>query len=648
MAENDGEDVNDFPPGVYPPIEDYGAIGNLRTVALVSRYGSIDWCCLPQLDGPSVFAAILDHARGGRFLCAPAGEASRGEQRYIDGTNVLETAWDTGSGRLTVTDFMPLRGSIIGTGDPPTAPHVHRVLRCPAGECEVCVEWAPRFDYARATVAITAADGQVTAEGGGERLVLLGLPVEPHIEDGDHGPLARAKFTLRAGESVALVTCHGPAGDTAAPGDWEAVLEHTCAAWREWESSRENPELCDFAGRWQPLLDRSGFALKLLTYPRTGAIAAAATTSLPEHIGGVRNWDYRYTWIRDASFTADALVALGHRCEAIAFLEWAERFSMRADGTGDLSLMYTLDGDPEIPEEELPHLAGYRNSTPVRIGNKASQQFQLDIFGELLDAAHELVRLGADVDDELWEFLTHVADQACARWQEKDFGIWEVRSEARHFVHSKLMVWVALDRALRLSRRLGRSGNVDAWRASRDAVRASILENGWDPERGAFVQSYGSRALDAANLLIPVVGFLPAGDPRVQSTIDRTLEELTENGLVFRYRAEDADDGLPGHEGAFGLTTFWMIDALALSGRLDEARTMFDGMARRANHVGLYSEELDPRSGRFLGNFPQAFTHIGLINSAIYIAHAEGRAIPSPPPPGTPEARRDNGDEEDG
>jgi GH15 family glucan-1,4-alpha-glucosidase len=389
-------------------------------------------------------------------------------------------------------------------------------------------------------------------------------------------------------------------------------------------------------------VDRSGLALKLLTYPRTGAIAAAATTSLPEDIGGVRNWDYRYTWIRDASFTGQAFVALGHRKEAIDFLKWAEDVTRRDhEEGGKLHLMYTLDGKSEIPERELDHLEGYRESRPVRIGNGAAGQFQLDIYGELLDAAWEMARLGVEIDEELWRFLTSVADQACAQWNRPDYGIWEIRTQPRHFVYSKLMVYVALDRALRLADRFGLPADRERWTTTRDAVRKTILERGYNEERGAFVQAFGTTALDAANLLIPLMGFLPADDPRVQSTIDLYLEELTENGLVYRYRTDDeeADDGLEGHEGAFGLTTFWMVDALALSGRLDEACEMFEGLARRANHVGLYSEEFDPRSGAFLGNFPQAFTHIGFINSAIYIAHAEGKDIPSPAPLGTREER---------
>jgi GH15 family glucan-1,4-alpha-glucosidase len=628
----------------YTPIEDYGAIGNLRTVALVSRKGSIDWCCFPQLDSGSVFAAILDHSRGGRFSVAPVNGPSRGDQQYVAGTNVLETWWQTDSARLSVTDFMPLRGSIVGTGDLPTAPRIYRVLSCD-GSCEVDVEWVPRLDYARASTRMELRDGSCVAHAGDERLTLEGVPGELRIVEGDDGgPVLRARFTMESGQTVPLLCCYGNAEPEWQLQDFDAAMRQTMAAWREWSSSQEKDDACSFAGEWQPLLQRSGLALKLLTFPTTGAMAAAATTSLPEEIGGVRNWDYRYTWIRDASFTAQALVSLGHRSEAIAFLEWAERAALKDEGReARLQLMYTLDGGTDIEERELSHLEGYRRSSPVRIGNKAADQFQLDIYGELLDAAYELVRLGASLDDGMLRFLSWVADKACRRWQEPDYGIWEVRSDPQHFVYSKLMVWVALDRALRLARSHGLKGDTDRWRRSRDAVRTSLLENGWSQERGAFVQAYDSDAFDAANLLIPLVGFLPADDKRVQSTIDRYLEELTENGLVYRYRTEKTNDGLEGHEGAFGLTTFWMIDALALSGRLDEAHEMFDGVARRANHVGLYSEEFDPQSGAFLGNFPQAFTHIGFINSAVYIGHAEGRSIPSPAPMGTKE-ERESGD----
>lgn len=630
----------------YTPIEDYGAIGNLRTVALVSRSGSVDWCCLPRLDSPAAFAALLDHRRGGHFRVAPAGGGETvGEQRYVENTNVLVTSWAMDTGLLEVTDFMPLR-SVTEPTQGPDEPQLCRYVRALGGACEVEVEWTPRLDYGRARVRVEERRGTwaaVADDAPHGPLLLAGLPDGARMVDEGAGPGVRARFTVSPEEPVALLCCQ-----RSIPAGWGVrqcrdALARTEAAWREWSGGPEQERACSFAGPWVPLLRRSGLALKLLTYPATGAIAAAATTSLPEEIGGERNWDYRYTWIRDASFTAQALVSLGHRREAIGFLEWAESAAMK-DGGPDrkLHLMYTLHGSSNISEQELAHLEGYRRSRPVRIGNKASEQFQLDIYGELLDAAWELARLGADVDDELARFLSWVADQACRLWQEPDYGIWEVRSEKQHFVYSKLMVWVALDRALRLARRCGIPGDTARWRRTRDAVRASILENGYSEDRRAFVQAYGSDAFDAANLHMSLVGFLPPDDPRVQSTIDRYLEELTENGLVYRYRNEQTQDGLSGHEGAFGLTTFWMIDALALSGRLDEANAMFEGVARRANHVGLYSEEFDPRSGAFLGNFPQAFTHIGFINSAVYIAHAEGRDTPAPAPIGSRQEREES------
>jgi GH15 family glucan-1,4-alpha-glucosidase len=634
----------------YSPIEDYGAIGNMRSVALVSRRGSVDWCCFPSLDSGSVFAAILDHRRGGRFRIAPAGaaagDAARGEQRYEKKTNVLATWWDGGGARLSVTDFMPLDGRVPDDGEPPPAA-LFRVLRCEGGSGDVELEWSPRFDYARTSMRMEGGNSGYHATGGDARLVLEGLPVAGRIEADDDGqPVLRATFTLSDGDAVPLLCRYGEGGARIRLDQWQELLQRTERAWREWLESRDQGQRCDFAGVWQPLVNRAGLACKLVTYPKTGAIAAAATTSLPEEIGGVRNWDYRYAWIRDASFTAQAFVALGHRREAVQFLEWAERVSMQGKTEREkLHLMYTLHGGTELEEQELAHLEGYRESRPVRIGNKAAEQFQLDIYGELLGAAYELARLGVRLDALQWQFLTFVADQACSRWQEPDYGIWEVRSQKQHFVHSKLMAWVALDRAIRLAERFSLPGDLPRWRRACSAVRASILEHGYDDDRGAFVQAYGSQALDASNLVMSVVGFLPPDDPRIQSTIDRSLEELTDSGLVFRYLPDEDVDGLPGHEGAFGLTTFWMIDALALSDRVDEARAMFDGIARRANHVGLYSEEIDPESGIFLGNFPQAFTHIGLVNSAVYIAHAEGERIPAPAPLGSHAERHGDKDE---
>jgi GH15 family glucan-1,4-alpha-glucosidase len=627
----------------YLPIEDYGAIGNLRSVALVGLDGSIDWCCLPELDRPSVFAAILDSQRGGRFRVAPAGRW-RSDQHYLEGTNVLETRFEAERGRLSVTDFMPLHGSILGADDPLTAPEIHRILRCEEGEVEADVEWAPRFDYARAALRIERVTGGFAAGANGEHLTLGGLPADAvKIAEEEGGPVLYARLRLSAGEHIALVTRYGASDARAGLDESLSVLETTVHAWREWAHHCERPGECAFGGPWHPQVVRSGLALKLLTHPDTGAIAAAATTSLPEEIGGVRNWDYRFTWIRDAAFTSQALFALGHRAEVLDFLNWAHGVSsVKGDRPFGLQIMYGLHGETELPEIELEHLEGYRGSRPVRIGNGAAKQKQLDIYGELMGSAYELVRMGGALDPPLMAFLSHVADRACEAWREPDYGIWEVRGGPRHFVYSKVMVWVALDRAVRMAERWGLPGRVGRWRRNRDAVRQAILAEGYDRKVGAFVQSFGSKALDASNLLLPVLEFLPFDDPRVQGTIDRTLEHLTENGLVYRYRA---DDGLPGGEGAFALTTFWMVDALALSGRVEEAREMFEGVARRANHLGLYAEEFDPRTGAFLGNFPQAFSHIGFINSALYLARAEGRKAPAPAPVGSREHGHETGHE---
>jgi GH15 family glucan-1,4-alpha-glucosidase len=417
------------------------------------------------------------------------------------------------------------------------------------------------------------------------------------------------------------------------------VLRETIETWRSWVSSETRDR--SWAGDCAPHVVRSELVLKLLTHPTTGAIAAAATTSLPESIGGVRNWDYRFTWIRDAAFTVQALMAVGHRAEALDFLSFAERAALSRDDLWGLQIMYGLRGETHLPERELPHLSGYRGSRPVRIGNAAARQRQHDIYGELLASAHQFVRSGGILEPDLLSFLSRVADQASVAWPSPDDGIWEMRREPRHYVYSKVMVWVALDRAIRLARDSGLRGNVARWMRERDVVHSHVIENGYDPGLGAFVQAYGSQELDAANLLIPVLEFLPATDPRVVRTIDLTLERLTHDGMVYRYLG---NDGLPGSEGAFGLCTYWLVDGLTLCGRLDEAWDLFGGMTRRANHLGLYAEEIDPRSGMFLGNFPQAFTHIGLINSVLYLAQAEGRKPRRGAPPiGTPGSKAASG-----
>lgn len=622
-------------PRGYPPIADHAAIGNLRTAALVARDGGIDWWCPPTFESPSVFAAILDDRRGGIFRLAAEATAET-EQRYLQHTNVVETCHRADRGRLVITDFMPLSGDMDDTV--PDAPaEIIRILRV-EGTVTVELEWSPRFDYARGRASITAGDQGFVATDGARSIALAGVPAGAWIDADANGPVARARFELRDGEQLALATRWGSTDLRIGLEPALAALDGTAAAWREWVTKPEATGGRSWAGAWSDQVIRSELALKLLTYAPTGAIVAAATTSLPECIGGIRNWDYRYSWIRDSALAAQALFALGHRGEAESFIRWAER-AAREKGEADwgLRIVYRLDGDPDIPEAELPHLAGYTGSPPVRIGNGAMDQLQLDVYGELISAAYELLRMGGALPPDVLEFIPTLADQALAKWREPDYGIWEVRNGPDEFVYSRAMVWMALDRVIRMVEEGMIEGDVRVWQAGRAEIAAHVLERGYDPELGAFTQRLGSGTLDASNLLLPLMELLPFDDPRAQSTIDRTLERLTERDLVYRYHA---DDGLPAGEGAMGLCTFWMVDALALSGRLDEAYRVFDGMVSRANHVGLYSEQIDPMTGVFLGNFPQAFTHIGLINSALYLAHMEGRESPVAAPIGSAAHRK--------
>ncbi len=625
----------------YKPIEDYGAIGNLRTVALVGLDGAIDWCCLPNLDSPSVFAAILDHDRGGHFRVAPE-RIGRREQRYLEGTNVLETILEGEHGRLVVTDFMPLSGSIDGCGDSRAESAIYRLLRAEGGPVEIVLEWKPRFGFAEAPTTVMRAPNGFLAWGGSESLALAGVPEGLELVEDELGQIVRGRFELRAGERRALVTRWGAENLDVTLDAAQDSLAETAATWRAWLGKDEATGDRAWAGEHRDAIVRSELALKLLTNADTGAIAAAATTSLPEVLGGVRNWDYRYVWIRDAALSAQALFALGHQADAEAFVNWSERVAQEGERDWGLQIMYGLHGEKELEEEEQPQLEGYRRSAPVRVGNGAVDQLQLDIYGELISAAYELHRLGGRLEREVREFLPQVADQACQSWQQPDYGLWELRNGPFHFVYSKVMVWMALDRALRLAREGVIRGDEERWRRTRRRIREEVLERGFDPDLGAFKQSYERSVLDASNLLFPLQEFLPFEDPRVQSNLDRTLEGLTENGLVYRYKA---DDGVAGIEGAFNLCTFWLVDALALSGRLDEAYEVFEGMRSRANHLGLYSEQIDPTTGAYLGNYPQAFTHLGLINSMLYLAHKEGRETPVPTPIGSGEHRAEGGDD---
>ncbi|HEX2095086.1 MAG TPA: glycoside hydrolase family 15 protein [Longimicrobiaceae bacterium] len=620
-------DVSPRADGEYRPISDYALIGNRHTCALVARDGSIDWCCLPHLDSPSVFGAILDARRGGRWRIAPAGPTSA-TRSYLGSSAVLRTEFRGAGGVLHLTDFLPIRRG--GKDRQSESSHcIVRHLLCVDGEVEVDVEWTPRPNYAREDVVLTRDGVVVHARSPGYELALAGFP--EHVPLALDGASARTRIRLRAGEGFNLACAWS--GADPHPVAWTAHehLEATLAWWEEWAGSCRLP---DGTEEWRELMFRSGMVLKLLTNEESGAIAASPTTSLPEEIGGVRNWDYRFCWVRDSSMISRALLALGHDGDARDFLAFLESAAAQHHDPARIQVVYGLRGETHLPEYTLGHLDGYRGSSPVRIGNAAAHQRQLDIYGELLDAACELKRIGGDITPAQWEWLRHVADYVCRIWRETDRGIWEMRGPERHFTYSKVMCWVALDRALALAGVLGWRGDAAPWRREREAIHTVVLEQGFDPLQGSFTQSFGSPTLDASSLLIPITGFLPPDDPRVHGTIDATLRTLTRDGLVFRYPAGETPDGVGGGEGAFGICTFWLAQALALCGRVREAREVFEGMATRANDVGLFPEEIDPATGEFLGNFPQAFTHVGLVNAARAVGYALecGPASPGPPP----------------
>jgi GH15 family glucan-1,4-alpha-glucosidase len=615
----------------YRPISEYGIIGNLRTVALVSRNGSIDWCCLPRMDSPSVFAAILDSCRGGCFRISPAGGGT-GVQEYLEKTNVLRTRFVTGEGTLLVTDFMPLQGDINGRNGSDAPPEIHRILECEGGPVEVEVEWFPRFDYARGRTGMEQLSTGWIARSGLDSLNLGGLE-RAEQQEGEHGPLLRTRFRLDPGDQKAVVLRWNCEDAGVVLDETLLALEVTMRTWNDWAHQEGLVEKRVWAGERRHMVTRAALVFKLMTIADTGAIAAAPTTSLPEEIGGVRNWDYRFAWIRDAGMTAQALTSIGHEAEALDLLRWFEEVSQSCSKSGrELQVMYGLHGEKDLKEQELEHLEGYRGSRPVNIGNGAFDQFQLEVYGELVSTAYELARRGHELTPDVAEFIAWIADHVVEVWERPDQGIWEIRGEPRHFVYSKVMAWTALDRAVLLAEQYGLKGSVGRWREERERVREQVFKHGFDHELNAFVQAYGSKEMDAANLRLPLVEFLPADDPRIQGTVNRIMEELMSGCLVYRYHS---DDGLPGGEGAFGLCTFWLVDVLALSGRIDEAKDIFNSMADFANHVGLFPEQIDPETGAFLGNFPQAFTHIGLINSALYLAYAEGKDIPEHDPVGT-------------
>ncbi len=606
---------------MYKRINDYGIIGNLVSCALVGIDGSIDWCCLPHLDSPAVFCAILDDKRGGRFQIVPEGQY-RSTQSYIHNTSILETRFTTPTGKALLTDFMPFSGT--GYGD--DMPVIYRLVTGISGTIQLEAIYQPKPDYGRTKTRLEADQNIITLTDNNPPLTLVStIPIEIYEDE------AFAIYNLKQGERIAFALIYGD--DTGPVSDIDTVFETTAEAWKRWAHTCDE-EVCVFGGPWHDMVVRSAFTLKLLTHGHTGAVAAAATASLPEEIGGERNWDYRFSWLRDSSFTVQALHNLGHRREAEAFLDWFQGIMSQHTDPSGLRIMYGLHGETELNETVLKHLEGYRGSRPVRIGNGAVEQKQLDIYGEVMDAAYQLTRYGRRLDEKRLPFLKKIADYVCDAWKEEDAGIWEVRGGYRHFVYSKVMCWVALDRAIRLFNGTEYSDNIERWKDEASAIHRTVMDKGYDEGLGSFVQSFGSRILDASNLLIPLMGFLPFDHPRVKGTIDATIRELSDGVFVHRYNGED---GISGKEGAFLLCSFWLVDCLVLSGRVKEGEELFKRLMDSANHLGLFPEEIDPNTGEFLGNFPQAFTHIGFINSALYLGRASNRMQMGPPPAGISE-----------
>jgi GH15 family glucan-1,4-alpha-glucosidase len=585
---------------VHPRIEDYALIGDEQTAALVGRDGSVDWLCLPRFDSGACFARLLGTEEHGHWRIAPVGAGPCTRRAYRPDTLVLDTEWDTPEGSVRVTDLMPQRDR---------APDLVRVVEGLAGRVTVRSTLRLRFDYGSIVPWVRRVDGHRVAVAGPDSAWLRS---EPEVPTWGEDRATLSEFTVAAGEKVAFVLTWHPSHEPRPPliDPYEA-LENSVADWRAWAAR------CTYDGPYRDAVVRSLITLKALTYKPTGGIVAAATTSLPEETGGVRNWDYRYCWLRDSTLTLGALLSAGYHDEAEAWRDWLLRAV--AGDPAKLQIMYGVAGERRLPELELPWLPGFAGSAPVRIGNGAVEQLQLDVYGEVMDTLALARRSGLAPRPDVWALQRALMEFLRTAWRQPDEGLWEVRGGARHFVHSKVMVWVAADRAVRtLEEHPELDGDLEGWRALRDAVHREVCEKGYDPERNTFTQFYGSRELDAALLLIPRVGFLPPDDPRVVGTIDAVRGELGEDGFLRRYSTDGTVvDGLPGSEGAFVVCSFWLADALHLTGRTKEARELFERLVGLANDVGLLSEEYDPVTGRQLGNFPQAFSHIGLVSTAL-------------------------------
>jgi GH15 family glucan-1,4-alpha-glucosidase len=599
----------------YPDISNHGLIGDLQTAALVTTDGTVDWFCFPRFDSPSVFACLLDADKGGYMRVAPATEKYVARQLYLPGTAMLVTRFMTEDGVGEVLDFMPVTGRRV-TDRHRLVRHV-KVVR---GAMTFVADIKPRFDYGRAkhTLDITS-DGFVFSSGNqhltlhptGRRQFSLGAHEETTLERSDED--LRITMTLREGETagVVLETMGGqPRRITQA--ELEQMLDDTSKFWRLWDYRSS------YRGRWRETVSRSAMTLKLMTYAPTGALVAAPTAGLPELTGGERNWDYRYTWVRDASFSLYSLIGLGYMEEAAAFGQWMRDRAIEhgGDGASPMKIMYRIDGSSDLSEETLDHFEGWRGSRPVRIGNGAADQLQLDIYGEFLDALASMDARGMQPAYEGWKAIANVMDWVCGHWDQPDEGIWETRGGRQNFTYGRVQCWVALDRAIRMAQARGRPADIDRWRAARDAIYEQVMTRGWNPKRKAFTQHYDTDVLDSSLLMMPLMGFISPSDPMWQQTLGAMDHELVSDSLVYRYDPSASPDGLAGNEGTFSICTFWYVEALARSGRLEEAALVFEKMQTYANHLGLYSEEIGV-TGEQLGNFPQAFSHLALINAAI-------------------------------
>jgi GH15 family glucan-1,4-alpha-glucosidase len=620
----------------YPNIGDHGLIGDLQTAALVSTDGVLDWFCIPRFDSPSVFASLLDSERGGYYRIAPDRDDYVTRQLYLPDTAILVTRFMTPDGVGEVHDFMP-----VASGEATDRHRLVRNIRVVRGVMRFAVEVQPRFDYGRKPHKVEVCDHGVVFASDGLELTMHGITPERSSLAESGVTLERAgdglRWTriLRQGEMGGMVLeSMGGTPQSVSPEEAQAMADDTARFWRGWLHRSS------YAGRWREMVNRSAMTLKLLTYAPTGAPVAAPTTGLPEQAGGERNWDYRYTWIRDGSFSIHALLGLGYVEEAAAFSAWIkDRAAERTGkGSGPLQIMYRVDGTSDLAEQTLDHFEGWRGSHPVRIGNGAADQLQLDIYGEAFDAIFLADSHEEQPAHQSWMSLANIIDWLCEHWDQPDEGIWETRGGRRNFTYGRFQTWVALDRAVRLATSRGRPADIARWTGVRDRVYHQIMDRGWNPKVGAFTQHYDTDVLDSSLLLMPLQGFIAPRDPMWLSTLEAMDRELVSDSLVYRYNPAASPDGLPGDEGTFSLCTFWYVDALARAGRLDEARLVFEKMYTYANHLGLYSEEIGA-TGEQLGNFPQAFSHLSLISAAINLNHQldhgpgiVGKAIPAPRP----------------